>query len=126
MVARKHPGRRLLVVEDDFASREMLSTILAGEGYRVALAANGAEGLQRLRDKDRPSLILLDLQMPIMDGRAFCARRRDEQGLESIPVVIMSSAGDVAEQAAALGATRFLQKPLDTVQLLDAVRNCCP
>jgi CheY-like chemotaxis protein len=126
MRTREFPDKRLLVVEDDFTSREVLSTLLASAGYRVATAANGAEGLQRLHDKDRPSLILLDLNMPVMDGPTFCARRRNEQGLASIPVIVLSSAGDVAEQAAALGATRYLQKPVDTVQLLDTVRNCCP
>jgi chemosensory pili system protein ChpA (sensor histidine kinase/response regulator) len=115
-----------LLVEDDFASRELLSMILAGEGYRVAAAANGVEGLQRLRGSDRPSLILLDLNMPVMDGRTFCARRHEDRDLDSIPVVVISAAGDVAEQAAALGAARYLQKPVDTVQLLDAVRQCCP
>jgi CheY-like chemotaxis protein len=126
MKTGKFPDRRLLVVEDDFVSREVLSTILAGEGYRVATAANGAEGLERLHDKDRPSLILLDLNMPVMDGRTFCARRCCEQDLGNIPVVVLSSAGDVAEQAASLGAKRYLQKPVDIVLLLDAVRTCCP
>jgi two-component system chemotaxis response regulator CheY len=126
MLPTKCHDKRLLLVEDDFASRELLSMILAGEGYRVAAAANGAEGLERLHDHDRPCLILLDLNMPVMDGRTFCARRQEDHDLDGIPVVVMSSAGDVAEQAAALGAAHYLQKPLDTVRLLDAVRQCCP
>jgi CheY-like chemotaxis protein len=126
MIPGKCPDRRLLLVEDDFASREALSMILGSEGYRVATAANGVEGLKRLHDRDRPSLILLDLNMPVMDGPTFCERRQKELELRSIPLIILSAAGDVAAQAEALGAARYLQKPVDTGQLLDSVRQCCP
>jgi CheY-like chemotaxis protein len=126
MWTRNYPDKRLLLIDDDIASREMLSLVLASEGYRVATAANGAEGLNRLHDSDRPCLILLDLNMPVMDGPTFCERRRGEQQLTGIPVVVMSSAGDVAEKAAALGASHYLQKPVDTGELLDTVRHCCP
>ena len=100
--------------------------ILAGEGYRVAAASNGADALERLRGKDRPSLILLDMNMPVMDGPSFCARRRQNQALASIPVVIVSSSDDVAQKAQEMGAARYLQKPVDTIELLDTVRQCCP
>ncbi len=125
MLAKAHPNKRLLVVEDDFATREVMSMILTGEGYRVATAANGADALRRLREHDQPCLILLDLSMPIMDGPTFCARRKDE-GLSSIPVIVVSSDHDVAQKAAALGADDYLEKPVDTIQLLDAIRKRCP
>jgi two-component system chemotaxis response regulator CheY len=124
MKAEAHPNKRLLLVDDDFATRETMSMILAGDGYRVATAANGADALQHLRDSDRPSLILLDLNMPIMDGPTFCARRKDE-GLSSIPVIVVSAERDIAQQAAALGADDYLEKPVDPIQLLDVVRKRC-
>jgi CheY-like chemotaxis protein len=122
---KAHPNKRLLLVDDDFATREVMSMILAGEGYRVATAANGADALQRLHDSDRPCLILLDLSMPIMDGPTFCARCKDE-GLGSVPVILVSSDHDIAAKAAALGADDYLEKPVDTIQLLDAIRKRCP
>ncbi len=125
MKAKVQSNKRLLLVDDDFATREVMSMILAGEGYRVATAANGADALQRLHDSDRPCLILLDLTMPVMDGPTFCARRRDE-GLSSIPVILVSSDHDIAQKAAALGADAYLEKPVDTIQLLDAIRKRCP
>jgi CheY-like chemotaxis protein len=123
--AKIHPNKRLLLVDDDFATREMMSMILAGEGYRVATAANGVDALERLHDSDRPCLILLDLSMPVMDGPTFCARRKDE-GLPSVPVIVVSSDTDIAQKAAALGAEGYLEKPVDTIELLDTIRKRCP
>jgi CheY-like chemotaxis protein len=125
MKTKVQPNKRLLLVDDDFATREAMSMILADEGYRVATAANGADALQRLHDSDRPCLILLDLSMPIMDGPTFCARRKDE-GLSFIPVIVVSSDRDIAEKAAALGADDYLEKPVDTIQLLEMIRKRCP
>jgi CheY-like chemotaxis protein len=126
MAVGTHASKRLLLVDDDITSREVLSMLLATEGYRVSAATNGADALQRLNGKDPPSLILLDLNMPVMDGRTFCARRGTDQALKSIPVVVVSSADDVAQKAAEIGATGYLQKPVDSIQLLDTVRQCCP
>ncbi len=125
MMPRNCPNKRLLLVDDDFATREVMSMILAGEGYRVATAANGADALHRMNDHDRPSLILLDLSMPVMDGPAFCARRQAD-GLPSVPVIVVSADRDVARKAKDLGADGYLEKPVDTIQLLDAVRRRCP
>jgi CheY-like chemotaxis protein len=124
MKAEANPNKRLLLVDDDFATRETMSMVLAGDGYRVATAANGADALQRLHGRDRPGLILLDLSMPIMDGPTFCARRKDEN-LSSIPVIVVSSDHDIAQKAAALGADDYLEKPVDPIQLLDVVRKRC-
>jgi CheY-like chemotaxis protein len=126
MNTRTNPNRRLLVVDDDFPAREMMSMLLAGEGYRVATAANGAEGLERLKDHDRPCLILLDLNMPVMDGPTFCQRRGEDGAASSIPVVVLSAAPDAEEQGKRLGAVHCLHKPVDTIELLGAVRKCCP
>lgn len=120
-IARSH--KRLLLVDDDFSSREVLSMLLAGEGYRVAAAANGADALQRLHDPDCPNLILLDLNMPVMDGPTFCEHRRQEESLAAIPVIVLSAAADAEQKAAALGAVRCLRKPVDTIELLRIVRE---
>ena len=124
-MATCHPGKRVLLIDDNIVTQEMMSMALAAGGYRVATASNGADALERLRDYERPSLILLDLSMPVMDGCAFCRQRQQDQALAAIPIVVLSAAGDVAEQASSLGAKTFLRKPVDLIDLLDAVRRHC-
>ncbi len=124
-MAATHHGKRLLIIDDDFITQESMSTLLASDGYRVATACNGQDALERLHGYEKPDLILLDLKMPVMDGCHFCAARQKDVRLASIPVVIVSGMSDVAEQAAALGAARYLQKPVDVVELLHALRECC-
>ena len=117
--------KRVLLVDDNIVTREMMSLILAGEGYRVATASNGAEAIDRLRHYEKPDLILLDLRMPVMDACQFCEQQKQDQSLADIPVVVLSAASDVAEKASSLGAATYLQKPVDTAKLLDTVRHCC-
>jgi CheY-like chemotaxis protein len=118
-------GKRVLLIDDNIVTQEMMSMALAASGYRVATASNGADALERLRGYERPDLILLDLSMPVMDGCAFCQERQRDPALASIPIVVLSGTGDVAEKASSLGARTFLRKPVDTVDLLDTVRRYC-
>jgi two-component system cell cycle response regulator len=118
-------GKRILIIDDDIVTQEAMSTILAGDGHRVAAACNGQDALQRLLAYEKPDLILLDLKMPVMDGCSFCRARSQNKELASIPVVIISAMPDGAEQAAALGAVLYLAKPIDVVTLLSELRRCC-
>jgi CheY-like chemotaxis protein len=118
-------GRRVLLVEDDFLTREAVTLVLAGEGYMVAAAASGREALEHLHQHGRPDLILLDLRMPRMDGRQFRQELARDEVLAAIPVLVVSACGDARQQADELGAVACLQKPVDTGQLLDAVRRWC-
>jgi CheY-like chemotaxis protein len=118
-------GKRVLVIDDDFATREMLSIVLAGDGYRVAAACNGADAFERLRSLGLPDLILLDLKMPVMDGCTFCRQRQQDQDLAAVPLLVLSAVPDSEKQVAALGATGFLRKPFDPIDLLTALRKCC-
>src|SRR5690349_23695253 len=90
----------VLVVEDDFDLRDALVPILEYEGHRVVSAANGKEALERLRTMPPPSLILLDLMMPVMDGEQFRAQQLRDPALASIPVVIVSAHASAEERAA--------------------------
>src|SRR5438067_565343 len=108
MTLAGHPGKRVLLVEDNVVTREMMSLVLAGEGYRVAVASNGADAHERLLHHQKPDLIVLDLRMPHMDGCAFYERWKQEQSLADIPVIICSGASDVAEKAHALGIATYL------------------
>jgi len=107
----------ILVVEDDPDARETMAIILETEGYTVRTAADGEEALDRLRDPDRPGLVLLDLMLPVMDGFEFRVRQMEDPALASIPVIVCSCGADLERKAAGLGATACLRKPIDPEDL---------
>jgi len=116
--------KRILLIDDNPLTRESISMLLAASGYCVALAANGADALQRLREHRKPDLILLDLAMPVLDGHDFRLRQQQDVDLAAIPIVVVSGAEHAEEEAAALGAAGCLHKPVDHGRLLDAIRRC--
>jgi CheY-like chemotaxis protein len=117
--------RCVLVIDDDPAIREVVSTILALEGYPVVSAESGAEALEELRGGVQPCVILLDLRMPDMDGWELRARLKREPQLADIPVVVLSGDHDAAKAAQALSANGFLMKPVELTDLLQVVRRYC-
>ncbi|HVS37484.1 MAG TPA: response regulator, partial [Gemmataceae bacterium] len=119
------PHKRILLIDDNPATREATSMILAATGYCVALAGNGADALLRLREHRPPDLILLDLAMPVVDGRQFRREQQKDPALAAIPIVVFSAAEQAPEEAAALGACGCLVKPVDPSRLLQVVRECC-
>jgi CheY-like chemotaxis protein len=123
---RATSARRILIVEDDTDLREVLSEILRDEGYDVASAAHGGEALDLLRGKfHRPTLILLDLTMPVMNGWQFRAHQRADPALSDIPVVVLSAGDHLAEQMGSLEIQEFVRKPIDLVHLLATIERHC-
>ncbi|MBN9159659.1 MAG: response regulator [Myxococcales bacterium] len=90
----------VLVIDDDPDILEVTRFVLENAGYRVATAANGADALASLRGKAKPGLILLDLMMPVMNGWEFRAEQTRDPELASVPVVIITGAGNAAARAA--------------------------
>jgi two-component system response regulator PilR (NtrC family) len=113
----EHP---ILVVDDDPTILATVSETLDMEGYPVVTASNGAEALQEV-DRNRPSLVLLDMRMPVMDGWSFMRAVR-ERGLE-LTVVVMTAATDARRWAAEIGAQGVLAKPFELDDLTNAVRR---
>jgi two-component system, chemotaxis family, chemotaxis protein CheY len=113
----------VLIVEDDEGVCESLSAVLREEGYEVELAADGAEGLQRLQRLPLPTLILLDLMMPRVDGVGFRRAQLADPLLRHIPVILISARPDIAWQAEQLGAEDYLRKPMSFEELLHVVQN---
>ena len=110
----------ILVVDDDPSILAVISQLLEDEGYAVETATNGAEALQRV-EQTHPALVLLDMNMPILNGWDF-ARQVHERGLEA-PIVVMT-AGERAHRAAAeINALGYLAKPFEIDQLLDTVEH---
>lgn len=113
----------ILIVDDEPDIRNLISDILADEGYSVSTAANGEEAYKQLRLK-KPQLILLDIWMPDIDGLSLMKNWREEK-LISAPIVMMSGHGTVetAVEATRLGAKDFIEKPLSLAKLLQTVTD---
>lgn len=111
----------VLVVDDDPDILDAICDILEGEGYRVARARNGLEALDRI-EAELPSIVLLDLMMPVMDGVAFAQALRGRGKAGQVPIVVISADGN-PQKAAAVGARGYLAKPFDIESLLAQVSH---
>jgi CheY-like chemotaxis protein len=109
--------RRVLIIDDDEALRAALTAALQKQGDVVTGAANGREALEHLHAGPLPSLILLDLQMPVMDGWQFLQAQQQDPALAAVPVIILSAAERARAAAAARGVTEYLQKPIEPQEL---------
>lgn len=112
-------SKSILLVEDDPLVRGAMKMVLEWEGYQVACTGNGREALDYLRSGHRPTLILLDIMMPVLDGRQFRREQQEDPELASIPVVIVSA----ADVAATVNANAYLQKPFQVADLIEAIRH---
>ncbi len=111
---------RILVVEDDPEVRSAIRMVLEAEAYEVAESGDGADALAKLRASPQPSLILLDLMMPGMNGWQFMDEVRVHPDLRQVPIVVVSAYGS-ADGVRSVGATDYLKKPFDPETLLDVV-----
>jgi CheY-like chemotaxis protein len=114
--------KTILLVEDDPDNREIIAELLDDAGYHVVSKINGAEALEHLKTSEKPSVILLDLMMPGMDGWSFVAAQRDTLGLD-VPLVVISAISNVETRAADIPAAAYLQKPVDLTLLLETVQK---
>ena len=116
---------RVLVIEDDPTIREVLIEVLGEHGYEAVGASNGREALDALAStSDRPCVILLDLMMPIMDGRSFREEQMLQPDLSGIPVIVISAHLDHAVTAD-LNCAAYLRKPVKLSDVLEQVREYC-
>ena len=110
--------KKILVAEDDQPSRELIREILETCGYQVLEARDGREALQRV-EETAPDLVLLDIQMPAVDGSAVLRQLRQDSRFASLPVVAVTAyamRGD-REKALAAGFDAYLTKPLNAAAL---------
>jgi len=117
---RKRRPRPILVVDDDTAIRDSTSQILTDSGFRVVEARDGAEALRAI-DVEQPALIVLDVQMPGIDGPAFA--RELQTRLRRVPLVILTGVPDPKREADRCNAEAFLRKPFDADELVRVVRR---
>jgi CheY-like chemotaxis protein len=116
-------SKRILIVEDDNSIRELLVELLQSEGYEVASAVNGLEGLKYLQTQKNPDLILIDLMMPVMDGYSFRTEQLKNPEWSKIPVVVMSAEANAKEKMKNFGITAFLAKPVELDTILKTVER---
>ena len=114
----------ILVIDDDLDSLKLIGLLLQRQGYEVAAAPSGSEGLEMARS-ETPDLILLDIMMPTMDGYEVCRRLRSDPQLTHIPVIMFTAKTRVDDKVAGFeaGADDYLTKPTHPAELASRIRT---
>ena len=112
----------ILIVDDDPEVRDVMSGIIEAAGYAVVTASNGEEALDRIHEQE-PSLIFLDIEMPVMGGEEFRQHQRHDTALLRIPTVVMT--GSEHEPLLDLAVGETIRKPARLADILDIVRRYC-
>jgi len=114
----------ILVVDDSITVRRVTQRMLQREGYRVSLAADGLQALERLQT-ERPAVVLSDIEMPRMDGFDLARNIRADEALADLPIIMITSriAEKHREHAAQLGVNHYLGKPYSEEELIRLVRT---
>ena len=107
---------KVLVVDDEWEVRDVLSNFLTEKGYEVMLASNGEEAIE-LAEKENPHVILLDVKMPGIDGIETCSRLKEGEKTRSIPVIMITAFQDREIEAYLEGADDFIVKPFNMVEI---------
>lgn len=113
--------RVALIVDDNRDIRMLLKQALEMENYQIFQAENGVAAQQQIAEK-KPCVILLDLMMPVMDGRQFLQWKNTQPELSEIPVVVISAVDNGNDLT---GAIKFLRKPIDLKDMIAAVDEVC-
>ena len=115
---------RILIADDDEGLRHLLRLVLCREGYEVIEAADGSEALARAYDSD-PTLILLDVMMPGVDGFDVCRALRSDQRTHRLPIVFVTAIDDIKQrnETLKLGADDCIKKPIGPRELVNRVRG---
>ena len=115
-------GHTVLIIDDDAATRGMLTRVLNAEGYDTITAQNGAEAVRRLVEV-KPCVILLDFEMPVMDGHDF--REVQKRLAPDVPIICLTGAPDAEHTARVVGASSVQPKPPDLDELCRTVAEFC-
>jgi CheY-like chemotaxis protein len=126
-IARKLRGKRVLLTEDNRVNQLVASKMLGKLGLLVDIANNGKEAIQYLQDKSY-DVVLMDIQMPVMDGLEATRQIRMDPRFVSLPIIAMSAGVTLDERTACAdaGMTGFIPKPIETAELANKLAKLCP
>lgn len=113
----------VLIVEDEFAIADLLEMVLTDEGYRVLMAANGRQGLQRLSEGPLPDLIIFDYMMPILDGAEMLRAMRENELQRDIPCIVMSSIPEETVQERVRNYAAYVRKPFQLAVMVQLIAD---
>ena len=118
--------KTILAVDDSLTIRELINFVLSNAGFSVVLAEDGIDGLEQLT-RVRPDVIITDVNMPRLDGLGFIERARESLA-RATPILVLTTESDPAQKARAkaAGATGWIVKPFNPVQLVEAVQRVTP
>jgi putative two-component system response regulator len=120
----QHPEEKILLVDDKTTNLQILRDSLDGQGYKLLVAKDGKSALT-IAQKTDPSLILLDIMMPEMDGYEVCSRLKSDERTKHIPVIFVTAMADAGDKAKGfgLGAVDYITKPINPELVRARVRN---
>lgn len=114
--------KRVLVVDDQSAFRDLIADVLIRDGFQVETASNGVEALAQMRE-DRPDAVLLDIRMPLMDGWSVLRTCQRDPLYAAIPIAVMSDSREAQAAVTHLGARAFVHKAFQPRALLDTMHT---
>ena len=118
------PGKHILIIDDSLDQQVLLRTVLEADGYRIDCTSNGEEALTHLDQTDNlPTMILLDMYMPVMGGVAFRNLQIENPRMMNIPVIVMTGATDLISAQEKTNAAEILVKPFNVASLMDVVKR---
>lgn len=117
-------SKLILIVEDNEMNRDMLSRRLTKKGYKVEVAVNGKEFIDRIEDIS-PDIVLLDIRMPVMDGLTAVGILRNEMNIKDLPVIGLSAHAmeEDKNQAIEAGCSDYESKPIDLKILIEKIEK---
>jgi CheY-like chemotaxis protein len=117
----------ILIIDDHESLNLLLTTFLQDIGYTTRTAANGQEALAVLhQNAELPSMILLDVAMPVMTGWEFLHAVRSDTRLGTIPIAVMTALGQFKDETVSSSVVAYIHKPLDLTMLEQMVQTYCP
>lgn len=119
-------NKKILTVDDDEEIRIILKAMLEFEGFETVWAKNGQVALDYLRaipDRELPDLVLLDYNMPVMNGRDFCEKKAEQPRLAQIPVVMMTAGGNLVNVMDLCATEGYMSKPMDLETVVKMVKH---
>lgn len=114
---------KILIIEDDEDMIHILKSILELEGYEIAYASDGEEGIRKINEY-KPNLVILDLILPKIDGNEVCRRVKKDAELSKIPIVMLTAKGAMRDELEGVmdGADDYITKPFNPLDLIETIR----